>query len=140
MNNAERERKARERDEKYLVVNPITGKLQFDRKRAWYDSVAKCNKSQAREVNRSLKVLGMNQTMTRVDINKLIEVYDQKRLDPEYGPEIWTIAGMFSGSPPTSEDMRSQLGMIKRKKFQERMIEKSKQAEGNQWIGDGGIQ
>lgn len=126
----EKDRKQRDRDEKYLVHDPIKGRVVFDSKRAWYDALAKCSKSQIKEVNRALKDIGMTQTAFRVNYNEMYESYYEKRLDPNYGPSIWTIAGMLSGSPPTSEDIRNQIGLVRRQRFQEKMNERHQATEG----------
>lgn len=128
MNNDDRKARQRDKDERYLVFDEKKGHIVFDSKRAWYDAVAKCSKNQIKEVNRSLKVLGINQTMMKADVNKVISIYEEKRLMPEYGPEIWTISGMLSGVPPTSEDIRNQISMVRKRRFQERLIERTQEA------------
>lgn len=128
MNNDDRKERQRERDERYLVYDETKGYIVFDSKRAWYDAVGRCSKNQTKEVNRALKVIGINQTMLKADINKVISVYEEKRLVPGYGAEIWTISGMLSGVPPTSEDIRNQISLVRRQRFQEKLSERTEEA------------
>lgn len=124
------DKRTREKDERYLVMDPVTGRLKFDAKRAWFDAVKKCTPRQAKEVNRSLKKMGISASMTRVDVNIVIQVYQEKKLDPNYGPEAWTIAGMLSGAPPTPDDMRQQSVSVRQRALEERLRERSQTTTG----------